>query len=172
MLPGPQPRLFLWGSRVGNRIAGVDPLELELFRKAASGERQALSLLAQVSRQADSYDHSRSAAERTAVAEAFARLAAMQGDPADKMLLADILVERSCTATDATYSARLLVESADLMREAMEGGHSQAGPSLAVLLSILSDGGDEAAAIELNKLMEQLGPAQVAEVNRLRELAQ
>lgn len=156
---------------MGNRGAEVDPLELELFRKAASGERQALSLLAQVSRQAGSYDHLRSPAELTAVAEAFARLAAMKGDPADKLLLADILVERSCGSTDAAYSARLLAESAELMREAMGGGHPQAGPSLAVLLSILSDGGDEAAAIELNSLMERLEPAQLAEVNRLRELA-
>jgi hypothetical protein len=143
--------------------ASVSPLELSLFASAASGDRLSLVSLACVAREAKFYDPPVPDAEAAASAEAFARLAVMHGHADDKVLLADILCQRAAHAS-RERSDYFMREAACYLREAVEQGHAAAATHLAALLSILSDGGDERAAVELNQLMERLGPQQAASV--------
>jgi hypothetical protein len=144
----------------------IDPLERELFQSAASGDVKALAILAHVARQPKSYAQAVPTADATAAAEAFARLAAVNGGADEWLLLADVLIERSGLLGDRAHASRLMAEASDWQRAALDAGEEAAALPLAVTLTLLADDGDEAAAIDLNKLMEGLGPVKAPEVSR------
>lgn len=149
--------------------AGVDPIEAALMQAAASGDRGALATLAFIARWPGSYNPPIPLGEALAGAEAFARLAAVHGEPEDMLALADIIGSRANVAADPNFAKRLRFEAIDWCRSAMERGHPAASANLAGFLAMMADSGDEQSAVDLNKLMDDLAPSEAERVQRLLE---
>lgn len=134
----------------------------DLIRESAHGSREALSALVSVCLARNDIPE----VERAALVEPLARLAAAHGRADDLLVLAGVLHVRAMhvEATDAERAGSLYDEADELLDGVAKSGADR--PTLATVLTIMADAGDEGAAVRLNSLMDGLTPAEAADLSR------
>ena len=147
----------------GSAVSDISPGELEgrLLAHAAMGQRDAQAALVAICIGKASIPE----AERLALAEPFARLAASHGRYDDALILAGLLVNRAASLDDEERAANLRDEVTGIFDAVAEDCPADELAYLTQALIEAADAGDEHSAFWLNRLIDRLPPKVATDLN-------